>query len=460
MALSDFPGGFPIGSAVAGAYDRADVNRAVACYRYFFPTVSGAMIARGTLAVGVEYNRVFGTLDTRPGQVGFTLNSDTPYGPMLLDLSVGPLVVEIPEGPIIAAVLALDQRWVADMGLPGPDAGKGGRYLLLPPGYDGEVPDGYFVARSSTFHVVGGVRSIPIGGDVSAALHLLTTVKVHPLDPTTPWEEPTWIDLTGKPQDTTPITVERTLDFWQVLHEYVQSEPALVESRAAYGDLAALGIEKGKPFEPDDRLQRILVAAAEEGNDQMRVQSFADRRPDRVVWPDRQWEWVTLRPENGFFQTPSFTDTVAREVWFFQAIATSPAMFRRQAGFGSLYWFAAKDDRGVYLDGGRDYRLEVPLPVPAGLFWSVTVYDAETRSQIQTDQDHAALRSLFELRDLPGEGTATLRFGPEPPTDDAGHWIRTIPGRGWFVYFRVYGPQTPVFDGSWRPGDFIIDRDS
>ncbi|WP_025156320.1 DUF1254 domain-containing protein [Leifsonia aquatica] len=454
MASTGFPGGFPTESTVTDAYDRADSNRAVACYRYFYPAVSGMMIARGTLAAGVEYNRVFGTLDTRPLQVGFTLNSDTPYGPMLLDLSVGPLVVEVPQGPIIAAFLALDQRWVADMGLPGPDAGKGGSYLLLPPGHDGEVPEGYFVARSSTFHVVGGVRAIPVDGDVPAALRLLTTVKVHPLDPSTPWEEPTWIDLTGKPQDTTPVSIERSIEFWRVLHDFISTEPALEEARAAYGDLAALGIEKGTPFDPDERLQRILAAAAEDGNDQLRVQSFADRRPDRSVWSDRHWEWVTLRPENGFFQTPGYTDTVAREVWFFQAIATSPAMFRRQAGFGSLYWFGARDDQGDYLDGSRAYRLEVPLPVPANLFWSVTVYDAETRSQIQTDQGYAALRSMFELRDAPVSDSVALHFGPEQPDGDDDHWIRTIPGRGWFAYFRVYGPQTTVFDGTWRPGDF------
>lgn len=144
-------------------------------------------------------------------------------------------------------------------------------------------------------------------------------------------------------------------------------------------------------------MKRILERATKTANAQMRVQSFADRRPDRVVWPDRKSrEWATLRPENGVFDAPTYVDLDAREKWFFQATFESPAMFRRKAGGGSVYWLGARDHKGAFLDGGKSYKLKIPVPVPASLFWSVTVYDAETRSEIQTKQDRAALRSLFD----------------------------------------------------------------
>jgi hypothetical protein len=276
---------------------------------------------------------------------------------------------------------------------------------------------------------------------------------VYPLDRDTDWTAPTWIDMTPMPQDTTPHSFEDTLKFWNVLHHIVDSEPTLDDSRAQYGELAALGIAKGQPFHPDDRMTRILEQAAKTACAQMRAEAFADRRPDRIVWSDRQWEWAALRFENGTFDTADYRDTYALDKWFFQAIATSPAMFRRDPGAGSLYWLGLRDSTGAYVDGGNTYRLRVPLPVPAKLFWSVTVYDAETRSQIQTDQAKAALRSLFELNDATGDA-AELYFGPEPPAGQQDRWIKTIPGKGWFVYFRIYGPEQPAFDGSWRPGDF------
>jgi hypothetical protein len=132
-------------------------------------------------------------------------------------------------------------------------------------------------------------------------------------------------------------------------------------------------------------------------------------------------------------------------------------MYRRDPAAGSLYWLGLRDKGGDYLDGGKSYKLSVPLPVPNRLFWSVTVYDAETRSQIQTDQAKAALRSLFELKDLKGE-SVDLYFGPDAPAGREGRWIKTTPGKGWFVYFRIYGPQPSAFDGTWKPGDFELSK--
>ena len=448
-----FRGGYPTTDSARGAYDEADLNRAVQAYRFFYPTVSGAAIIRGSEEVGLVPNKVFGLLDTQPKHAVFTANSDTPYGPLLLDLSIGPMVVELPPGPLIVCSMDINQRWVADMGLPGPDLGKGGKHLLVPPNYKQKLPEGYYVHKASSNRQIVGVRSLPIAGDVKTAMARISTIKVYPLNKTEGWTDPQWKDLTPAPQDTTPYRWEQSFEFWEVLQNTVEAEPAYEGYHNYYGELAALGIEKGKPFKPDERMKRILEEAAKMGNAEMRVQSFADRRPDKEVWRDRQWEWASLRFEDGDFNTHNHADLDAREKWFYQAVGASPAMFRRDANAGSLYWLGLRDKTGKYLDGGKSYRLNVPLPVPGRLFWSVTVYDAETRSQVQAKQAKAALRSLFELKTAKGE-SVNLYFGPNAPTDREDRWIQTLAGRGWFVYFRVYGPEKAAFDGSWKPGDF------
>lgn len=449
-----FEGGYPTEETIRRAYDDADLARAIQAYKFFYPTVSGIAMFIGNKKVGVVPNKVFGKLDTKPVHVGYTLNSDTPYGPAELDLSNGPMVVDIPPGPLIVVAMDVNQRWLADMGIPGPDQGKGGKHLILPPGYAGEVPKGYYACKSLSNRVLVGLRSLPVNGDAAAAMDRIGTVKFYPLQTVAGWQEPTWPDLTPQPQNSTPHEWETDLRYWEELHKAIDMDPAVPDFKYAYGDLAVLGIAKGKPFSPDDRMKSILKKAAVLANGQMRVQSLADRRADRVVWPDRKWEWASLRFENADFATPNYVDMDAREKWFYQAIATSPAMFRRQAGFGSLYWLGLRDASGDYLDGGKTYKLTMPDPVPAGLFWSVTVYDADTRSQVQTEQGKAALRSLFELKDLPAGSPAELYFGPKAPAGKENQWIQTLPGKGWFTYIRIYGPQAAAFDGSWKPGDF------
>ncbi|MFT3927657.1 MAG: DUF1254 domain-containing protein [Myxococcales bacterium] len=445
--------GYPSLAATKKAYDESDLDRAIQAYRFFYPSVSAAAIFKGNRALGLVDNKVFGVQETKPHHVGFTLNSDTPYGPILLDLKQGPMVLEVPAAPLIVIAMDANQRWVADMGIPGPEQGKGAKHLILPPDYEKAVPSGYHVWRSGTNHVIVGVRSLPLQGDVQGALARIKTVRVHPLQPPADWSQPEWIDLSDKPQDTTPLAWERNLEFWRVLHELIQQETPSAGDPNYFGELAALGIAKGKPFAPDPRMKGILERAAKEANDRMRVQAFADRRPDRVVWPDRQWEWIGLVPSNGDFATYAYTDLEARETWFYQAIGASPAMFRRTSGAGSLYWLAARDAQSAYLDGGKTYKLVVPIPVPGKLFWSVTAYDAETRSQVNTDQGRAALRSMFELQHL-GANSGELYFGPTLPKGvPSERWIKTVPGRGWFAYFRVYGPEPSAFDGTWKPGD-------
>jgi hypothetical protein len=446
-----FNEGYATGDTAQKAYDDNDLNRAIEAYKFFYPTVSGHAIFLENERLGIVPNKVFGTLEGQPRHVGFTYNSDTPYAPMLMDLSNGPMVIELPPGPLICIAMDVNQLWIADLGLPGPSAGKGDKVVFLPPGYKGKPPAGYRVANSPSNTMLVGIRSLPVSGDVAGAIALIKTAKVHPLNGTT---ELKWLDLTGPPEDTTPLRWENNIQFWQQLYSVVNSEPANPIFHHWYGELAALGMEKGKPFIPDARMTAILEKAAKVGNGQMRVESFNDRRPDRIVWPDRKWEWAALRFEDGDFNTANYNDLVARDKWFYQAIGASPAMFKRDPTAGSLYWLGLRDNNGNTLDGGKSYKLTVPQPVPGKLFWSVTVYDTDTRSQVVTDQGKAALRSLFETKDVSKTQPTELYFGPTAPAGHENQWIKTIPNKGWFVYFRVYGPQQAAFDGSWKPGDF------
>ena len=451
-----FVGGYPTQETVDRVYDEIDLNRAVSAYRFFFPSVSMYTIYKGNLVSGAVPNHTAVVVSDPLLMRCFTPNSDTPYAGLLFDVSAGPMVLELPPGPLMGTVNDLNQLWVLDCGLPGPDHGEGGKHLMLPPGYDGDIPDGYHVGRATTYRLLNLLRALPAHGDLAGAIELVKTVKAYPLDATEA-REMSWVDLDTS-ADYSPVPIEQGLGFWETLDELIQNEPANPAYATAYGDLAELGIVSGKPFEPDERMTGILERAAIMGHAQLCVQSFADRRDERVVWPGKQWEWAVLRPENGTFDAGGYIDLYAREKWFYQAQIESPAMFSRKPGAGSLYWQASRDKDGNYLDGTNTYKLTVPLPVPDKLFWSLTLYDAETRAEMVAGQPAAALRSLIELTpDRIGNGDhVDLYVGPERPADAEGRWLQTNPGKGWFVYFRIYGPEPPAFDGSWQLPDFEL----
>jgi hypothetical protein len=453
-SLYRFAGGFPTPVATQQASDDADYQRAVVAYRFWYPTVSCEGIFNGDREQGLKDNESAPILAAGPRHVGFTLNSDTPYCGAVVDVKDDPYVIELPPGPFVGAANDHHQGWILDMGLAGPDGGRGGKHLILPPGNKGAVPNGYFVGRSSSYKVLIALRALPARGDAKAALEALKSVKIYPLSTAAAPKLVKFVDMTEKKTDNTLLRWEDNLQFWQKLHEVIDAEPLVDQFRPMYGLLAAIGIEKGKPFPPPARLQAILERAAKAGRAQLLVAAFDSIRPERLAWSDRKWEWLGLVPDRADFETPGGVDLKARDRYFAQAILTSPAMFRRKQGSGSLYWLGHRDATGAFVDGGKTYRLAVPQPVPAGLFWSVTVYDAATRSEVQTAQDRAALRSLYEKLTPDVDESTRLYFGPKAPAGKEAQWIQTIPGRGWFAYFRIYGPKEAAFDGTWRPGDF------
>lgn len=448
-----FKNGYPDNDTIMQVRNDQVFQKAIQAYRFWYPTVSAEGIFQGARASGFKDNEKILYMLANPANLAFTPNVDTPYGFGVLDVKDGPMVIELPPGPFIGLVNDHHQRWIMDIGLPGPDAGKGGKHLILPPGYKGDVPDGYHVGRATTNKLLLALRSMPAKGDMKGAMELLTKIRIYPYATSSNPKLLSLVDASSGKGDFTLLGWENNIEYWKQLHKVIDAEPVVDEFRPMYGTLAALGIEKGKTFAPDDRMKSLLEQAAKEGRRQMLVSAYANWRPDRMVWKDRKWEWVGLVSDNGNFETPSGLDLEARDRWFSQAIVSSPAMFQRKEGAGSLYWLGLRDNKEQFLDGGKTYKLSVPLPVPAKLFWSVTVYDNQTRSLIQTDQNKAALRSLFELKNVSGK-TAELYFGPQAPVGKEKQWIKTTPGKGWFLYFRIYGPGKNAFDASWKPGDF------
>jgi hypothetical protein len=245
----------------------------------------------------------------------------------------------------------------------------------------------------------------------------------------------------------------RDYTYFEGLAEFVEAEAVDTEDWSMRGLLASLGIEKGKPFRPDDGMKEILSAGAEVGLKMCEALRFGDKLPGTKYWPDRQWHNV-LNVLDVEFKTDSYTNVDARIGMFMIGYSISPAMVMNMVGQGSKYPFAYRDANGDYLSGSKSYKLHIPGPVPAENFWSITLYDASNASGLQNGQPFPSIGSLDDIT-YNDDGSVDLYFGPELPTGaPESNWRKTLPGKGWFVLFRLYSPTQPFFDGSWRPGDF------
>ncbi|MEU8900402.1 DUF1254 domain-containing protein [Nocardia sp. NPDC048505] len=426
-------------------------NRAVEAYKFFYPTVSMQLNFEALEELGAPVNRGFLIQLTTPDLVTLTQNSDTPYGLAYGDAADGPIVVEVPPGPIMGVVDDQYFQFVTNMGFVGEEAGVGAKYLFVGPGYADDPPEGYLVKRMRTNRFLVCARA-PFP-DPEEGKALLRTLRLYPLSVADRVPDNSFQDMSDGKAVANPCVVDGTLEYWNVLARALHQD---VPSRSYYnelGMLADLGLRKDRPFEPDAEMVEVLTTAAVQANEQLVVAAFADNDPQRLVWPDRRWEWVVYSDgENGYYEQ-DFLHLSVRERWFYQATLETPAMFRHSEGAGSIYWLANVDAQGAPLDGAHSYTLTVPSPVPAAQFWSVTLYDLDTRSEINTPQFKPVLTSLRDHLTPDADGNITLHFGPDRPDAEV-PWLQTNPGNSWFAYFRIYGPSAAAFDGTWQPSDF------
>lgn len=360
-------------------------------------------------------------------------------------------MVEIPPG-VLGFVNDAFFRWVADVGVTGLDQGRGGRYLFLPPGYAGPVPErGFHVVPTNTNrHWVLARAFITDTGLGGAVAGVKQGMKVYPLSEATNAPAETFVNLSGKQMNTIH---SNDFGFFEELAAVVQNEPADAFPAETVGLLASIGIRKGQPFAPDQRMRAILEDAAAVGNATARAISFSPRNRDRMYfYPDRQWYSAFAGGSHEFMDNGEMVLN-DRTMFHYFATGITPAMASPQVGSGSVYAFTARDADGVYLSGSHTYRVDLPAPVPANNFWSFTVYSTQHRSMLETDQKLAGLDSTLDELKANEDGSYTLWFGQEAPHGREGNWVQTVPDKGFGVILRLYGPLEPWFDKSWKPGD-------
>lgn len=456
LGTLSFKHGAPDAATSALVYDNLDHMRGVQAFLRGMSATSVRALCNGLDGVGVKANAAFGiTEDLMDARTLFlTPNTTTVYVMTCMDLTEGPMVMEVPTG-VLGPVDDADFRWVTDIGLTGPDAGKGGRYLFVPPGWKEPLPgDGYFEAKPPTNTLLVFFRAFVKEGDLAGAVKRMKEgAKLYPLHATTETgerPETGWVNLSGLKFNTISAN---DFNFYEELNEVVQKEPVDFVDTDTVGLYASIGIRKGQPFAPDERMKRILTDAVAVGNATARAIVFDSRDPKTKFYPDRQWFTPFV---GGSYQFLDGSERLldARTMFFYYATGITPAMSMAKAGSGSAYAVAVKDSKGNYLDGGKTYKITLPGPVPAKAFWSFAVYDNETRSLLETDQKLAGVDSNDKNLKVEADGSVTVWFGPKAPEGQEANWVQTMPGKGWNTLLRLYGPLEPWFDKSWKPGDF------
>ncbi len=449
-----FTDGLPNDETVKAVYDNLDFMRAVQVFLDAMPMASLRAMCDGLANVGAPSQVVpltEGLLNAR--SILLTGNTTVVYAIPCIDLSDGPIVFDAPPG-LLGLADDASFKYVTDIGAAGPDGGEGGKYLFLPPGYEGEVPEeGYFVFRSpSNLMWVPQRAFVDEAGSQAAADRLKQGLRIyHYADRENP-PETKFLNISDVKVNTLhPVDGS----YFRLIHEAIQTEPASAFDPALLGNLAALGIRKGEPFAPDARMQAIFEEAAAIGDATARSIVFAPRNVDAFVYDDRQWKWVFLGGSHEFM-ADGIKLHDAQTLFHFYATGITPAMVAAPVGSGTQYAYAERDSEGRFLDGSKTYRIDLPSPVPMNQFWSFTVYDNQTRSMLETDQREAGVDSLAPDLVANEDGSYTVWFGPEPPEGKEGNWVQTMPGKGWNTYFRLYGPLEPWFDKTWKLGDFEL----
>jgi hypothetical protein len=446
-------GGYPTEETAQKLFDALDFQRACQAYLDFMPAMSMYSLLEGQekgfgckecsdLAVAANL------LDATP--YFLTGNTESIYFSGNIDLKKdGPTVVKIPP-QVLGMANDAYFRYIVDFGMVGPDKGQGGMYLLLPPNYEGEIPEGYFVVRSHTYKVwIMARASQQISGKGEQAIKWYRdNCAVYPLKDGP--RKPNIINVSGLSADSIH---PNDFQYFVNLDKMIQYEPTEAFGLEQLGLLRALGIEKGKAFNPDERMKKILDTAAKTGLGMARAIAYQSREAETKVYPDRNWEYIFVGGSHEFLKNGA-RNLDARILFHFTAICVTPAMVQKMVGAGSQYMAAYIDAKGAYLDGSQTYKLHLPPNIPINNFWSVTLYDPDMRSLLQTDQPKPSINSYDEL-EKNHDGSCDIYLSPSSPAGKEKNWIQTVPGKGWFTYIRLYGPLEPFFDQTWKPDDIV-----
>lgn len=435
-------------------YETLDFQRATQAYLWGLPIVGFAEWQNAHRTVFGAHETDMVIYQSVQDKLGIlTPNATTPYILGLPDLSkTGPLVVDYPAGLSAGGVGDFWQRPLSDMGESGPDHGQGGKYLLLGPGQT--VPAAlngkdYRLIKSPTFNVIVVFRALD--PDASKAKALIARFSMYPYAQRARPEPTRFLHPDGRAWSQVP---PRGAAYWASLNNILQREPVLERDRFFMAMLKPLGIEKGKPYQPDERQQKLLSQGAETGELMAQSLAFANRDERARYRPDTRWEYL-INFDVGQ-DTGSYAPLDERTNYFYQAVTTSRGMISKTPGVGQAYIGTAHDAEGAWLDGSKNYRLTVPAQVPAKLFWSFTVYDTQTRSFFNGAPGNVVDKSSRADIATNADGTVDLYIGPDKPAGMAQNWIPTLRGKSWFALFRFYGPEAGYLDQSWKLPDIEL----
>lgn len=424
-----------------------------------------------------------------------TGNADTIYYLACIDLTKGPMVIEQPPQGL-GTINDMWFSWIIDIGFPGPDRGEGGKYLIVPPGYDGPLPEGgFYIAHSKTLRVLYAARAFLTNDDPKPTVALIRkSMKIYPYTPggvgtsiataldgtvrlaaTPPVPETKFVEVVHRSFNTVPPS---DFAFFEMINANVQAEPATSYDVELAGQLAAIGIVKGQPFAPDARMKQALTEAAAVGNATGRVLNW---RPSAALawsyYPGSSWASM-LWQGGAFFETPPpmFTKEgmfkplpptgartlASRTAFYYGYTLDSPGMIMRIPGVGSQYLMGFLDAAKNPFDGARTYKVTLPPNIPARAFWSLTLYDNQTRSMLATPQNYPRAGSQnypSPAAVANADGSTTIYIGPTQPAGvQRGNWIQTDPKKGWFTLLRLYSPLESFFTKAWRISEIELVR--
>jgi len=448
LGTLEFVDGVPTEATSQKVWDHLDFSRAVEAMIMTTPAASLSGFRKGIRQWGPDNETMIywhGRLDSKG--LLLTGNTTVVYTFMWVDVKDSPMVIETP--PNVLGII--DDAWfhyVTDFGNAGEDRGKGGRYLLVGPDYEGEIPKGYLVRKSNTYGHWLVMRGFMKNFEADPVVkNMKDHFRLYPLGSEP--KEVNWVNVSMKAFNTLHA---QDITFFEEVNEVVQEEPNSAHNPEILGLLASIGIEKGKPFKPDARMRKILSEAAAVGTAAQRSIIWRNRNDNVVLWPgSKSWE-IGFAGGSHEFLNDGVSLINERTRFHFYATGITPAMVKPPVGAGSTYVIGLRDAEGKPLDGSKTYRIHVPPNVPATRFWEITIYDNQTRSFLQTDQPHPGVPSIDPDLVTNADGSVDVYIGPKKPEGKV-NWIQTLPGKGWNLLWRIYGPEQAWYDQKWRPGE-------